>query len=147
MMTVGQLLKSKGSQVWSVAPDATLRKAIQLLAAQDIGAVLVLEEGKVMGIFSERDFTRRSAAGRGCSLDDPVESMMTHPVFTIRPEQTLEECMAIMTQKHFRHLPVVDSGELVGLISIGDVVKAMMSELHLAIEGLQNYIIREEKET
>ncbi len=147
MMTVGQLLKSKGGQVWSVAPDASIREAIQLMAEKEIGAVLVVAAGKVAGIFSERDFTRRSITRDGCSLDEPVEKMMTRAVFTIRPEETLEECMAIMTQKRFRHLPVVQGGELVGLISIGDVVKAMMSELHLAIEGLQNYIISEDKES
>ena len=147
MITVKQLLKTKGNQVWSVSPGDSIRLAIQMMSEKEIGAVLVLENGKVAGIFSERDYTRLSISAGGCSLNDPVSKMMTRSVFVVTPETTLEECMALMTQKRFRHLPVVEHGEVVGVISIGDVVKELITEMHFTIQGLEDYIIREDRDT
>ncbi len=141
MITINQILQAKGSEVWSISQDATLAEALKVMADKDIGAVLVMDLDRVVGIFSERDFARHAVVGKGCTLQDPVSSMMTEEVYVISPDQTTEECMALMTQKHFRHLPVMDNGRLVGMITIGDIVKWMMEEKDVAIRGLENYIL------
>jgi CBS domain-containing protein len=109
-----------------------------------IGAVIVLENDKIVGIFSERDFARFSAKKGSLSLYIPVNELMTQAVFTVHPDQSIDECMALMTQKHIRHLPVVDKGQLVGLISIGDVVREVISQKEITIHSLENYIMGRE---
>jgi CBS domain-containing protein len=144
MATVWHLLNQKGRDVWSVNPDQTVLEALELMTDKGIGAVIVLENDKIVGIFSERDFARFSAKKGSLSLYVPVNELMTQAVFTVHPEQSIDECMALMTQKHIRHLPVVDKGQLVGLISIGDVVREVISQKEITIHSLENYIMGRE---
>jgi CBS domain-containing protein len=140
MMTVRQILKNKGSQVWSTQPDATVYAALQLMAEKEIGALLVLADGRLVGIFSERDYARKIILHGKSSAETPVSEIMTSSVVTVQPDQTIAECMALMTEKRFRHLPVVEGERLVGLISIGDVVKAIISDQEFMIQQLESYI-------
>jgi CBS domain-containing protein len=140
MKTVGNLLQVKGHTVWSIGPEATVYEALQLMADKDVGALLVLDGGRVAGIFSERDYARKIILKGKASRETPVGDIMTERVIYVRPDQSVVACMALMTHHHIRHLPVLDGGELIGLISIGDVVKAIMSEQEFMIEQLENYI-------
>lgn len=140
MNTVRDLLARKGRHVWSVAPDCTVYDTLKLMADKDIGAVLVLDGEQVVGIFSERDYARQVVLKGKTSKDTPVREVMTAKVVFVRPEQDIEECMALMTDKRFRHLPVLENGKLAGLISIGDVVKAVISDKQFLIEQLEHYI-------
>ena len=140
MKTVRDLLKQKGREVWSVAPNSTVYDALQLMADKNIGALLVIDSGRPVGIFSERDYARQVILKGKASKDTPVRDVMTSRVVFVRPEQSIEECMALMTDKRFRHLPVLEEGQLAGLLSIGDVVKAVISEKDFLIEQLANYI-------
>jgi CBS domain-containing protein len=140
MKTVRDLLKQKGSTIWSVPPDSTVYDALQLMADKNIGALLVIDSGRPVGIFSERDYARQVILKGKTSKDTPVRDVMTSKVVFVRPEQNIEECMALMTDKRFRHLPVLEEGQLAGLLSIGDVVKAVISEKDFLIEQLANYI-------
>ncbi len=140
MKTVRDLLNKKGRDICSVAPDTTVYDALKLMADRNIGAVMVLEEGEPVGIFSERDYARQVVLKGKASKDTPVRDVMTARVVFIRPEQNIEECMALMTDKRFRHLPVLEEGKLAGILSIGDVVKAVISEKDFLIEQLENYI-------
>ena len=144
MATVWHLLNQKGRDVWSINPDQTVLEALELMSDKGIGAVVVLENDKIVGIFSERDFARFSAKKGSLSLYVSVNELMTQAVFTVHPEQSIDECMALMTQKHIRHLPVVDKGQLVGLISIGDVVREVISQKEITIHSLENYIMGRE---
>jgi len=144
MATVWHLLNQKGRDVWSVNPDQTVLEALELMTDKGIGAVIVLENDKIVGIFSERDFARFSAKKGSLSLYVPVNELMTQAVFAVHPDQSIDECMALMTQKHIRHLPVVDKGQLVGLISIGDVVREVISQKEITIHSLENYIMGRE---
>ncbi len=144
MATVWHLLNQKGRDVWSINPDQTVLEALELMTDKGIGAVIVLENDKIVGIFSERDFARFSAKKGSLSLYIPVNELMTQAVFTVHPDQSIDECMALMTQKHIRHLPVVDKGQLVGLISIGDVVREVISQKEITIHSLENYIMGRE---
>jgi CBS domain-containing protein len=144
MATVWHLLNQKGREVWSVNPDQTVLEALELMYEKGIGAVVVLENDKIVGIFSERDFARFSAKKGSLSLYIPVNELMTQAVFTVHPDQSIDECMALMTQKHIRHLPVVDKGQLVGVISIGDVVREVISQKEITIHSLENYIMGRE---
>ena len=139
MQTVRQILKGKGSEVYFVPPTSTVQNALELMADKEIGAVLVMEADKIKGIFSERDYARRGIL-MGCSADSPVEKLMTCALVYIGADQTLEDCMAMMTDKHIRHLPVVEQGKLMGIISIGDVVKAMISDQERKIKKMEDYI-------
>jgi CBS domain-containing protein len=140
MKTVSDLLQGKGHRVWSVAPETSVYQALELMADKDIGAVLVLEGGRIAGIFSERDYARKIILKGKASRETPVREIMTSNVLFIRPEQSVAECMALMTNKHIRHLPVLAGDELIGMISIGDVVKAIIDEQEFMIEQLENYI-------
>jgi CBS domain-containing protein len=140
MKTVRDVLGQKGHQVWSVGPDTTVYDALALMAEKDIGAVLVMEGDHPVGIFSERDYARQIVLKGRASKDTPVREIMTAKVVFGRPEQNIEECMALMTEKRFRHLPILERGRLIGLLSIGDVVKAVISEKEFLIEQLENYI-------
>jgi len=144
MKTVAQLLRAKGHEVLSVSPETTVFAALELMAEKDVGALIVLEGGRVVGIFSERDYARKVVLRGKSSREIPVREIMSSRVLYVRPEQTIEECMALMTNKRVRHLPVLEEEErLVGVISIGDVVKAIISEQEFVIEQLQNYITGE----
>ncbi len=140
MTTVRQVLNQKSSDVYFVEPQDTILDALRLMAEKDIGAVLVMEDNQVKGIFSERDYARRTRL-KGKTSDEPVRDVMTRTVYYISPDDSMEACMAQMTDKHIRHLPVVEHGYVIGVISIGDVVKAIISNQKSLIEGLQNYIM------
>ena len=139
-MFVKQVLQSKGTEVWTITKEATVYEALQKLADKGIGALLVVEQGKPAGIFSERDYARKVFLLGKSSKETRVEQVMHAKVMYVRPDQTLEECMALMTLKHIRHLPVMEDDKLVGLISIGDVVKAMIDEKEYMIEQLVKYV-------
>jgi CBS domain-containing protein len=140
MSTVKNILQQKGQQVWYVTPETTLRDALKMMAAKNIGAVIVLDGHDVAGILSERDYARSVITAQSISLDDPVRTIMTSPVYYVTPEHTVEECMNLMTTKHFRHLPVITGQDVIGLISIGDVVKQILFEKDQEIESLEDYI-------
>jgi len=141
MKTVMQLLQTKGQDIWSITPDALVIDALKLMAEKRVGALLVLEAGQVVGIISERDYARKVSLLGKSSKTTPVREIMTQRVVYVRPEQTIEDCMALMTDKRIRHLPVLDHDQLIGVISIGDVVKAVISEQEFIIAQLENYII------
>ena len=140
MLTVRELLAKKGSEVWSVSPDATVYDALQLMAARNVGAVLVLNDGELAGILSERDYARQVVLKGKASRDTPVRDIMTTSVVSVSPERTIDDCMALMTERRIRHLPVLKSDVLLGVLSIGDVVKAVISEKEFHIEQLESYI-------
>lgn len=140
LTTIRDLLTVKGDQVWSITPETTVFSAIQLLAEKDVGALLILDGDQIAGIISERDIVRQIALDQACYLSRPVMTLMTQDVFTVGPETSLEECMQLMTEEHIRHLPVVEAGRLIGLISIGDVVKAIITQHEFTIEQLSKFI-------
>ncbi|MBI3526848.1 MAG: CBS domain-containing protein [Betaproteobacteria bacterium] len=140
MKTVQQLLESKRHILISVAPSATVLEALKVMAEKEIGAVVVLEDGHLVGIFSERDYARKVVLQGKASKDTPVRETMTEKVVCVRPEQTVEDCMGLMTDKRIRHLPVLEHKKVIGLISIGDVVKEMLSEKEFVIKQLESYI-------
>ena len=140
MQTVRGLLDTKGREVWSVNPDDSVYSALERMAEKNIGALLVCEDDRVVGIFSERDYARKVVLHGLVSRDVPVHQVMTTDVITVAPAHTLEECMALMTNRHDRHLPVLEEDRLVGVISIGDVVKAVISEQQFVIDEMTNYI-------
>jgi CBS domain-containing protein len=140
MKTVRDLIADKGAKVWSVAPDTTVLDALRLMADEEIGAVLVLRGEQLVGIFTERHYAREVVLKGKASKDTPVRDVMTQRIVYVRPEQTMEDCMALMTDKRVRHLPVMEAEKLIGVLSIGDVVKAMISEKEFIIAQLENYI-------
>ena len=140
MITVRQLLRGKGHDVWHTTPDASVYDALKLMADKEIGALLVLEGEDVVGIISERDYARKVTLKEKSSMDTPVKEIMTSEVISLRPDQTIQECMSLMTDKRIRHLPVLEDERLVGIISIGDVVKAIISQQEFMIEQLERYI-------
>ncbi len=140
MKTVNQILRSKGSQVLSIPPDASVYDALKLMGEKNVGALLVLEQGRLVGIISERDYARKVTLKGKSSLNTPVRDIMTDRVMFVRPEQTVEECMALMTDKHIRHLPVLVGDQVAGIVSIGDLVKASIEEKDFMIKQLENYI-------
>jgi len=139
-MLVSDILRRKGSEVVSAPPNQTVADAAQLMARQGIGSVLVLSDGSIAGILSERDIVRTLAeAGAGC-LDRPISELMTSHVVTCGPEERVDRVMALMTDGRFRHVPVIDQGRLVGLVSIGDVVKHRLEEAQAEVEHLSAYV-------
>ena len=139
--TVRQILQAKGDAIWSVPPQASVFDALELMAERDIGAVVVLDGAKLVGILSERDYARRVILYGRTSKDTTVGELMTKEVWCIHPDQTVEDCMALMTDKHIRHLPVIENGVLVGLITIGDAVKYFIDDQEVLIHSLENYIL------
>ena len=140
MYTVRHLLQEKGNQIWSIAPTATVYDALQLMAGKNIGALLVLDRGNVMGIFTERDYARKVVLQGRSSKTTTVSELMTRDVLYVNPDDSIENCMAIMTDKRLRHLLVMENGKLVGIVSIGDVVKAIISDREFTIRELERYI-------
>ena len=140
MKQVSDLLKVKGSQVWSVETDATVREALELMAEKDVGALLIMRKGEIAGIFSERDFARSAAKESSLSLDSPVSQLMTSKVITVSPSDEIDTCMGLMTELHIRHLPVLDQGEIAGMVSIGDAVKSIIPHQSSFIRQLEDYI-------
>jgi CBS domain-containing protein len=140
MTTVRTVLQTKKNELWSIHPDAVVFEALKIMAEKNIGALLVMQKETVVGIFSERDYARKIILKGESSRTTAVKDVMTSAVLTVNPEQSIDECMALMTEKHIRHLPVVENGKLIGLISIGDVVKAIISEHKYTIQQLENYI-------
>ncbi len=140
MTTVRDILREKGNQIWWVSPDTAVFYALELMAEKNVGALVVLDRENLAGIFSERDYARKVILKGKASKETSVEEIMTSEVTTVRPGQSVDECMALMTDKRIRHLPVFEGEKLVGLISIGDVVKAIVSEREFMIKQLENYI-------
>ena len=142
MKTLRQLLQAKAYGILSIAPDARVYDALQLMADRNVGALLVMDAGQLIGIITERDYARKVILKGKSSLDTPVREIMTDKVQRVNSEQTVEECMALMTDKRFRHLPVMEGNKLVGVVSIGDLVKEVISEQEQTIKQLESYIHR-----
>ena len=140
MASMKQLLEAKGHDVWSISPDATVYEAIKMMADKEIGALVVLEGESLVGVLSERDYARKVVLQGRSSMDTKIREIMTSRVAYAKPEQSVEECMAMMTDKRVRHLPVMDGERLLGLISIGDLVKAIIEEQQHTIRQLEQYI-------
>jgi CBS domain-containing protein len=134
------MLKTKGFEVWSVTPDTSVFDALKLMADKNIGAVLVMESDSMIGILSERDYARKVVLHGKSSAETPVRDIMTEQLMCVGPEDSAEQVMGLITEKHIRHLPVLEDGELIGLISIGDVVKATIAQKEFIIEQLEEYI-------
>ncbi len=140
MKFVNQVLREKGTDVWTVTPDTPIYEALELMAEKNIGAVLVVEAGRLEGVFSERDYARKVVLHGRSSRDTLVKETMTSVIAYVGPGQSIDECMSVMTHKRCRHLPVLEDDRLVGLISIGDVVKSIITDLEFTVNQLENYI-------
>ena len=140
MTTIAQLLNAKGKQIWSVEPKATIFQALEIMSEKGIGALLVMEDGKLKGIFSERDYARKVILKDKSSKETPVGELMTKKVFYIDPQKTTNDCMAMMTAKRIRHVPVIEDNQVMGIVTIGDVVNQIISEQEVTINHLENYI-------
>ncbi len=142
MKTVSMVLGAKGHEVWRVSPDASVFEALRVLAEHGIGALLVLDEDRLVGLFSERDYARKVILKGKSSSTTLVREIMSSEVISVQPSQSIQECMELMTQHRVRHLPVLEDDRLVGIISIGDVVKAIISEQRTMIHDLEDYIVQ-----
>ena len=140
MKTVNQILKAKGRAVWSIQPGASIFDALKIMAEKEVGALVVTDGEKLVGIFSERDYARKIVLTGRSSQETPISDIMTKTVIYVEPKQTIEECMALMTGKHIRHLPVLEGTQLVGIVSIGDLVKMIIDDQQFLIEQLVRYI-------
>lgn len=140
MKTVKDILRDKGYEVWSITPDATVYEALKFMADKNVGALLVLDGQAVVGMVSERDYARKVILHGRSSREIQVREIMTSKVYYVQPEQNIQECMALMTDKRVRHLPAMENDRLVGVISIGDVVKAIIAEHESTIKHLEDYI-------
>jgi CBS domain-containing protein len=140
MRTVREILNKKGNLIWSVSPEATVFEALQVMAEKEAGAVLVIENGKVKGILSERDYARKIVLHGKFSKDTSVKDIMSDKVIYVEPSQSIEDCMTIMINKKIRHLPVMENDRLSGIISIGDVVEAVLEEKESVIGELTRFI-------
>ncbi len=141
MKTVKNILETKGKDVWSVTPETKVFDALKLMAEKNIGAVLVIKDGELKGILSERDYARKVALEGLSSQEISVERIMSQKIFFVSPAASVEECMALMTEKRIRHLPVLENKKLVGMVSIGDVVKELLEHKDFMISQLEQYII------
>lgn len=140
MKSVKQILQEKGNELWNVTQNTSVFDALELMAKKNVGALLVLDSGKLIGIFSERDYARKVILKGKASKTTLIKEIMSTKVLYIGPDQSIEECMALMTEKRIRHLPVLLGDELLGIISIGDAVKAIISEQQITIHWLEKYI-------
>jgi len=141
--TVTHLLREKDSRIWSIKPDATVYEAIELMAAKNIGAVPVVDGEKLLGIVSERDYSRKVILRGKSSKETAVREIMTERMIVVGPEETVEHCMRLMTERRVRHLPVLENGQLVGILSIGDLVKWIIPAQNAAIDQLTKYVFGE----
>lgn len=140
MLKVKELIRLKDNPVWTVSPQVKVQKAVQLLTEKQIGALPVLRDARVIGIISERDIVRSVYREGLAALEKPVEEVMTHEVIVISAETTLEDCMQLMTDHHFRHLPVLEGDKLVGIVSIRDLIKKVLPQRDALIDDLEKYI-------
>ena len=141
MPTVKDLLEGKGYDIWSAAPNTRLHDALVIMADKHIGALPVLDDGKLVGIFSERDFARHAVEFSNCiDFNVAISELMTHPVYFVDPDQTVDDCMAVMTAKNLRHLPVLQENRLIGIISIRDVLKQVLADKQNTIEVLEHFL-------
>ena len=140
---VSQILKTKGNKIWSIASQETAYKALQLMSEKNLGAVLVIDKGKVVGIFTERDYARKVILKGKSSKTTPVSELMTKEVLCVDPETSVEDCMSLMTEKFVRHLPVMEKKKLVGVVTQGDVVKQLIADQKFENEELERYIHEE----
>jgi CBS domain-containing protein len=140
MRLVCEILQSKGHDVWFVRPEAFVFDAVKMMSERSVGALLVMEGEKMVGIITERDYARKVVLAGKSSKQTQVKDIMTQRVLWVAPERTIEECMALMTDKKVRHLPVIENTQVVGIVSIGDLVKAIIAEQQVMIDQLQNYI-------
>jgi CBS domain-containing protein len=138
--TVDLILNQKGSRIWSVPPEATVFEAIQLMSHKNIGALLVMKDEKLVGIVSERDYTRKVALKGKSSKQTAVREIISSPVIFVNPRSTVEECMRLMTEHRVRHLPVLDGEKVIGVVSIGDLVNWTISAQHVALSQMEDYI-------
>jgi len=138
--TINEILRAKGSEVWTTTPEATVFDAIKLMAEKNVGALLVMEGDRLVGVISERDYTRKVILlGKG-SKTTPVRDILTALVVSVTPTHTVEDCMQLMTRHHVRHLPVLEGGKVVGIVSIGDLVNWIINVQRITITQLRNYI-------
>ena len=140
MKTVGDILQTKGSEVWTIPPETIVFDALKIMADKNVGALVVLDRAEVAGILSERDYARKVILHGKSSRELKAGEIMSATVFFVSPEQNIEDCMALFTNKRVRHLPVLQNNQLIGIISIGDVVKAVIAEQEYTIKHLENYI-------
>jgi len=140
LKSVRQVLQDKGYAVETVTPETSVYDALQKMSNRGVGALVVIEGGEIRGLFSERDYARKIVLQGRASKSTPVQEVMTRRVITVEPQQTVEACMVLMTEKRIRHLPVVENGRLIGIVSIGDVLKAIIEAQRLTIEELATYI-------
>jgi CBS domain-containing protein len=140
MQSMAQLLAVKGSHVWSISPDATVLEGLELMAEKNIGALLIVEDGRPVGIMSERDYARKIILEGRHSRDTRIRSIMTTRMVAAGPTDSIEQGLAMMTRERIRHLPIVDGGRVLGFVSIGDLVKATINEQQFTIEQLERYI-------
>jgi len=140
MATVKKLLESKDSHIWSISPETTVFEGLQFMAEKNIGALLVTKDDNLVGIFSERDYARKVILKGKASKDTTIGELMTREVIYTTPENSLDECMALMTAKHIRHLPILMNDKLIGLLTLGDLVKQIMSNQEFKIQELEKYI-------
>jgi CBS domain-containing protein len=140
MTTVRDILDRKGCQVWSIQPDESVYRALEIMSDRNVGALMVMEDDQLVGVMSERDYARKIALVGRASRETTVRDIMTTSPFCISPRTRIEECMALMTDKSVRHLPVVDGDQVAGIISIGDVVKATIMDQEFVIEQLEHFI-------
>ena len=138
--TVREILKRKGQKVWSIAPESTVYRAIEMMADKHVGALVVMARGKMVGIISERDYARKVILKGKSSKETYVREIMTSPVVFVEPQHSVDDCMKIITENRIRHLPVLDQEKVVGIVSIGDVVNWIMSAQDHTIQQLQNYV-------
>ncbi len=140
MIRVRHLLESKKSALYSIDPQAPVLEAVRSMAEHGVGALLVMSAGALTGIVSERDYARKVVLHGRASADTPVSQIMSSPVLTVSPEATVQQCMVLMTERHIRHLPVVEEGHVIGVVSIGDLVKSVIEDQRRTIEQLESYI-------
>ncbi len=140
MHTVRDLLKTKGNDIWAISPEKTVFEALELMALRNVGALLVLDGEMLVGVFSERDYARKVILHGKSSKTTTVGELMTREIIGVHPEDSVEDCMALMTARHIRHMPVFESDDLIGIVSIGDVVKQVIAGHEFTIRELENYI-------
>ena len=142
MRLVKHILKTKGNDVYATTMDASVFAAIKEMSDKGVGALLVIEAGKLVGIISERDYTRKVILKGKSSKETPVKEIMSAPVIYITPDDSIEQCMALMTAKHIRHLPVIEGGRVIGVVSIGDLVKSIIAQQEVWIQELENHVLK-----